>query len=505
MAISFGTGGLRGLMGPGEDCINEGTVARASRGVAAYLLRLDADKARRGGVAVAYDTRHQSESLAQAAASAFLERGLPVHAFDEPTPTPVLSFAVRFLGCAGGVVITASHNTREYNGYKVYNADGGQLVPKEAEAVTRHIGRESMDPPPPGIARPVPKRVREAFLRAVRNQSLLQDAAAKRALVAVYTPLHGSGSRYVRRALEEAGFSNILSVPEQEAPDGDFPTVKSPNPESRDALAMAIELSRKAGADIALGTDPDCDRVGAAVRHGGEYRLITGNQMGALLIDYLLRQSGEIPENGAVIKTIVTSDLGVQIACDAGLFAYETLTGFKFIGERIGQFERTGRHTFFFGYEESYGYLRGTHARDKDAVVASLLLCEMAALYKKEGFTLVDRLNALFSRYGFYAESMDVLPVDSLARMKAWMRAFRAAGPDLFSPPAEMRDYLRGRDGLPPSDVIKFFLRDGSWVAVRPSGTEPEVKVYYGVRGRSEREAQASLEVLRRAIRRIAL
>ncbi len=489
MAIAFGTGGLRGLMGEGEDCINARTVARASRGVAAW--------ARQRSVVIAYDTRRQSDVLARVAADVFAEAGFAVWLFDVPTPTPVLSFAVRHLGCAVGVVLTASHNPKEYNGYKVYNRDGCQLVPHEADAVIAHFAGASDAPAPVSdLVRVVPASVGEAFLDVVMAQSRLGDVDAARALRMVYTPLHGTGAGYVPAALVRAGFApSVVEV--QAIADGEFPTVKSPNPEDRAALTLAIAQAEADDADIALGTDPDCDRVGAAVRHAGAFQLITGNQMGALLTDFLLRDRAALPKNGAVVKTIVTSELGAAIARDAGLAVFETLTGFKYIGEKIGEFERSGAHAFVFGYEESYGYLAGTHARDKDAVVSSLLICEMAAWHKQQGRTLVDALDALYAHHGAYADDLDSVEIDSLARTDAILRSLRQAGGALFDPPAQVRDYAPGLDGLPPSDVLKYALADGSWVAVRPSGTEPKLKIYYSARSETMDAARAVLETLR--------
>ncbi len=503
MAIAFGTGGLRGIMGEGPNQMNARTVARASRGVARALLQADEGFARRGGVVIAHDTRHLSRQFARAAADVFAEAGLPVYLFPEPTPTPVLSFAVRQLGCAGGVVVTASHNPKEYNGYKVYNRDGCQLVPHEAEAVAAQMEGAPDDPapaPPQGAARPVPDSIRKQFFDAVLLQSRLRDPIAKQSLSLVYTPLHGAGAGYVPHVLWRAGFEPSVVSAQWDA-DGDFPTVKSPNPEDRAALLPAIAQAKAEGAALVLGTDPDCDRVGAAVRHRGEYVLITGNQMGALLMDFIIKMTKPLPKNGAAIKTIVTSDLGARVARAAGLTVMETLTGFKYIGEKIGEFEKTGAHTFVFGYEESYGYLCGTHARDKDAVVSSLLIAEMAAWHQSEGRTLVDALDTLFARHGAVADALDSAEMADMARTDAILSKLRALGGAAIAPDAVLLDYFAGLDGLPPSDVLKYALPDGSFVAVRPSGTEPKMKVYYSAAGETQAAAREKLAALQTAFK----
>lgn len=504
MAIEFGTGGLRGLLGAGEDRINEGTVSRATRGLARYLLQRDAALATARGVAVAYDTRNRSQALAKVTAGTLAAFGIPAYLFERPTPTPVLSFAVRRLGCAGGVVITASHNPKEYNGYKVYNHEGCQLVPREADAVTRAILQDAGLPPAGrSPVRPVPAAVAEAFLQAALSQSRISGTGAKAALRIVYTPLHGTGGPYVEKVLLRDGFFSVSVVPEQAIEDGNFPTVESPNPEEGSALTLAIRLAEREGADLVLGTDPDCDRVGAAVRHEGAYQLISGNQMGALLMDFLLiTHSGDLPKDGTVLKTIVTNDLGAEIARGAGLSVIETLTGFKYIGEKISEFEKSGAGTFVFGYEESYGYLVGTHARDKDAVVASLLIAEMAAFHKRAGRTLVDALDVLYGRFGAYADALDTLKITDIAKTKAILQGLRAQGSGLWGGPCEMRDYAAGLFGLPPSDVLKYVLPGGAWAAVRPSGTEPKLKVYFSARGETKAAALAALTSLRRHMER---
>lgn len=498
MALAFGTGGLRGLLGDGEDFLNEQTITRATRGVAAYLLAKDAAAAKHSGVAIAYDTRHYSLDFAQTTAAVFEACGIPAYLFESPTPTPTLSFAVRHLGCVGGIVVTASHNPKEYNGYKVYNGDGCQLVPDEAEQVITCINAVN-DPtvPLPGASRPVPADVDSDYLKAVLSRSLMPEEAPKKAISIVYTALHGTGARFVPDILAQDGFTNIQSVGQQATADGDFPTVKSPNPEDRNALTMAIEQAQQVQADLVIGTDPDCDRVGAAVLHNHEYHLITGNQMGALLMDYILARTVPLPQNGAVVKTIVTNDLGAVLAKEAGLTVFETLTGFKFIGEKIGQFERSGNHAYVFGYEESYGYLSGTYVRDKDAVVSSMLIAELTAMHKQAGRTLIDALEGLYKRHGVYLDALDTIEVHSIAETDAVMAKMRNAGGSAFTPPADMFDYKPGLDGLPPSDVLKYRWPVGSWMAVRPSGTEPKLKIYYSATGKTHEAAEEALAHMR--------
>lgn len=501
MALAFGTGGLRGLLGEGEDFLNETTIAQATQGVADYLLAKDAAKAKRSGVAIAYDTRNYSLAFAKTTAAVFEAAGIPAYLFDAPTPTPTLSFAVRHLGCVAGIVVTASHNPKQYNGYKVYNGDGCQLVPHEAEAVIACINAaKAMPAPPAGAYRPMPAEVDEAFTQAVLSRSLLRDAAPKKALRVVYTALHGTGARFVTQTLARDGFTDVQSVGQQDVADGDFPTVKSPNPEDRDALTMAIEQAREAEADLVIGTDPDCDRVGAAVLHQGAYHLITGNQMGALLMEYILTHTKPLPENGAIVKTIVTNDLGAVLAKDAGLTVFETLTGFKYIGEKIGEFEKNHLHTYVFGYEESYGYLSGTYVRDKDAVVSSMLIAELTALHKQAGRTLIDALEALYARHGVYLDALDTIEVHDIAETDAVMARMRNAGGPAFNPPAQMTDYRPGVDGLPPSDVLKYRWPVGSWMAVRPSGTEPKLKIYFSATGKTHAEAERLLAEMREQV-----
>ena len=502
--LAFGTGGLRGIMGAGPNRMNVYTVSKATAGLAQYLNdRFPGEK----HVVIAYDSRNHSRAFAECAAQVLAAKGITAHLFREITPTPVLSFAVRYLHAAAGIVITASHNPKEYNGYKVYDANGCQLVPALADEVIRYVDAvtdlrriDRLDfevAKSSGLVRFVSPKVLDAFLDAVRAQSVYTESTD---LKVVYTPLHGTGNIPVRRILERYDVSVLKS---QEQPDGDFSTVRSPNPEERDALTLAIEQARAQGADLVLGTDPDCDRVGIAVRHDGDYVQLTGNQVGALLTDFLLRFQRDTLKPGAtLVKTIVTNDLGADIARRYGLSVVETLTGFKFIGEQITKFEESGDRYFVFGYEESYGYLAGTYARDKDAVVASMLICEMAAYHKAGGRTLVDALESLYADYGCYLDALETYTLrgeDGAARIRAIMQAFRKAGASAFSDVKAVEDFAEGVGELPKSDVLKFRFEDGGWLAIRPSGTEPKLKVYFSVCAKERASAEEKLARLQAA------
>lgn len=515
--LAFGTGGMRGVMGAGTNRMNVYTVCKASAGLAACLLDEDAAFAKARGVAIAYDTRHNSAAFALSAAETFAHAGIPALLFERPVPTPALSFAVRRLGCAAGVVVTASHNPREYNGYKVYNREGGQVTPESAARITCFVERtpvtaarrmEQSAARAAGLLRTLKSDVLDAFCAAVLTQSHPLDAAAKAALKIVYTPLHGTGLEPVTAVLQRAGYIPSL-VEEQAKPDGAFPTVDSPNPEEKDALRLGIRLAEQTKADIVLGTDPDGDRVGAAVRQDGGYTLLSGNQIGALLVDYVIaRRRAQLTARDAVVKTIVTSELGARIARRAGLHVVETLTGFKYIGEQANEFERTGEHRFLMGYEESFGYLVGTHARDKDAVVSSLLLCEMAAYYMAQGRTLLDVLSVLYAEYGVYLDALDSFTFhgrEGAEKIASLTAAFREKGLPLSGEaPLETLDYAKGVAGLPKENVLKFTFAQGSWIAVRPSGTEPKLKVYYSIRGETQAEAEQKLSFARAAVRTAA-
>jgi len=516
--LEFGTGGLRGVMGAGTNRMNRYTVGRATAGFGRWLLDTYGEAAKRRGVAVCFDTRNHSAEFAQTTADVLSGMGFRVFLHPAARPTPQLSFSVRHLGCVGGVIVTASHNPKEYNGYKVYDEHGCQLVPGPAEAVIDRVEAItdfsaidfSGDP-----ARIETVDLTEEFIRAVRAQSRCRDAAAKAALHVVYTPLHGAGFVPVTQALAAEGFSHVDPVAAQAVPDGNFPTVVSPNPEDRKALEMGIAQARESGADLVLGTDPDGDRIGIAVKHAGDYRLMTGNQVGALLTDYVLANT-KMPAKPALVKTVVTSELGAEIARKHGAAVFDTLTGFKFIGEKMTQFEAAkaqgdpGRgYDYLFGYEESYGYLAGTHARDKDAVVSALLICEMAAQDKAQGKTLVDRMEELYAEYGHYLDAQDSFTLkgkDGQEQIAAMMAALRRNGSP-FADTVRAQDFERGVvmneafGPLPASDVLKYTLADGSWIAVRPSGTEPKIKIYYSVRGENPDAAEARLKTLKNTMR----
>lgn len=516
--LEFGTGGLRGVMGAGTNRMNRYVIGKATQGFAEYLLKQGPSPS----VVIAHDSRRNSDVFSLEAACVLAANGIKTYLFRSLRPTPQLSFAVRHLGAAGGIVITASHNPPEYNGYKVYAADGCQLVPHQAEQVIESIrGVASFDAvrrisqaeaEERGLLVWLGEDADQAYIDAVTAQTVQPELLRKgagQALKVVYTPLHGAGNIPVRRVLEQAGFSSVHVVAEQEQPNCAFPTVKSPNPEEHEAFTLAIQVADRIGADIIIGTDPDCDRMGAVVKNDeGKYVVLTGNQSGAIMVHYLLsnlKDQGKLPANGAVIKTIVTSEMGADIAASYGCEVINTLTGFKYIGEQITKFEKTGSHQFLFGYEESYGYLTGTYARDKDAVVASLLICEAAAYYKSQGKTLYDVLLELYRKYGTYREKLESRTLkgkDGLEKIAAIMSDWRN------NPPAEvagvkverMLDYEGGLDGLPRENVLKFLLADGSWFCLRPSGTEPKIKVYFAVRGGDLERANAALSRLVEAV-----
>lgn len=524
--LEFGTGGLRGVMGAGTNRMNIYTVGKATQGLADWLLGQAQSAAasatatantQRPAAVIAFDSRQNSPEFALEAARVLAGNGIKVYLFESLRPTPELSFAVRYLRAAAGIVITASHNPPEYNGYKVYGSDGGQLVPDVAEEVIRSAANvkslaqirraDVAEAERSGLIERIGEEVDRAYLEAVRSVSVHPQAAAELGdrFQVVFTPLHGAGNIAVRRALEAIGCRNVHVVAEQEQPDGTFPTVKSPNPEEREAFKLALTEAERLDADMIIGTDPDCDRMGAIVRTAsGAYEQLSGNQAGALLLHYLLeghKYAGTLPANGAMIKTIVTGELGARIAEDYGLTVFNTLTGFKYIGEKMTEFARTGQHTFLFGYEESYGYLAGDHCRDKDAVVASMLICEAAAWYKKQGKTLLNVLDELYARYGVHLESLHSRTLvgkegmERIARIMEWWRTSppESAGGVRVS---KVLDYADGLDGLPRENALKFELEDGSWFCLRPSGTEPKIKIYLAVRQSDMARAEAALERL---------
>ncbi len=500
--LEFGTGGLRGIMGAGPNRMNKYTIAKATKGYADYLKsRFDGDIS----VAIAYDSRNNSQYFSQVAAGVLAANGIKVYIYNTLMPTPVLSFTAKYLGCNGGIVLTASHNPKEYNGYKIYDEKGCQLVPCFASQVIDFVNAvedlqsveimDFNDSVNNGIITEIGNDVLDVFLKEVKKQSIYEE---KSDLKIVYTALHGTGNIPVRKALENM---NVSIVKSQELPDGDFSTVRSPNPEEKDALTIAIEQAKLENADLVLGTDPDCDRVGTAVLHNGEYVLMTGNQIGALLVDFVLSHKKDtLSEKSTLVKTIVTSEVGADIARSYGLHIVDTLTGFKYIGEQIGKYEVNGDREFVIGYEESYGYLVGTHARDKDAVVSSMLICQMAAYHKNNGRTLVDALNNIYAKFGFYLDALDTFVLkgkDGAEKIQSIMTNMRENGRALFDNIKAVLDYSKGIDDLPKENVLKYTFTDGSWIAVRPSGTEPKLKVYYSMCGETKEIANDKLENIR--------
>ena len=501
--LAFGTGGLRGIMGAGSNRMNRYTVGKATLGLARYL------KSKNDGeisVAIAYDTRNNSQYFAKTAAGIFASQGIKVNIYEMVVPVPVLSFTTHFLGCTAGVMITASHNPKEYNGYKVYDSKGCQFCTEDAKNAIGFINDITDYSSIPFMEESklinyIGEKELNAFLAEVKKQSLYEE---KSDLKIVYTPLHGTGNIPVRRMLEGM---DVTVVKEQELPDGNFSTVRSPNPEEKDALTIAIEKAKQIGADLVLGTDPDCDRVGIAVKDGNDYKLFTGNQTGALLVKFVLTMKKDtLNKKSTLVKTIVTSELGANIGRKFGLQVEETLTGFKYIGDKINKYEQTGKQEFVIGYEESYGYLVGTHARDKDAVVSSMLICQMAAWYKNQGKTLVDALNEIYDEYGYYLDFLDSFVLkgkDGAEKIQNLMTYFRNKGKDLFDGIEEIIDFSTGIRDLPKENVLKYIWADGSWIAVRPSGTEPKIKVYYSIVDPSKENAKARLESIREEIKNI--
>lgn len=505
--LEFGTGGLRGIMGAGANRMNKYTVGKATKGLCEYLKN---EFAGEKSVVIAYDSRNNSKAFAECAAEILCYNGIKTFLFEEIMPTPVLSFSVRYLNCNAGIVITASHNPKEYNGYKVYDKYGCQLVPQYADKVISYINNvkdiksvKHMNlnmALSNGYLTYIGDEVLNSYISEVEKMAVYKEASD---LKIVYTPLHGTGNIPVRKVLSDMSF-DVSVVKEQAVADGNFTTVRSPNPEEKDALNMALEQAKRANADLVIGTDPDCDRVGVGVLHNREYTLLTGNQTGALLVDFYLKfKKQSLNPKSTLVKTIVTNDLGAEIARKNGLNVVETLTGFKYIGDQITKYEKTGENEFLIGYEESYGYLVGTYARDKDAVVASMLICEMAAYYKKNKMTLVDALNVLYSEYGFYLDALDSFVLkgkDGASRIKNIMSYFRANKATVFPNITDVKDYSTGIGDLPKSNVLKFFLKGGSWIAVRPSGTEPKLKMYYSVRGIDSSTCERSLQNIRTII-----
>lgn len=501
--LEFGTGGLRGVMEAGSNRINVYTIRLATQGLANEIADLG-DDAKKKGVVIAFDSRNNSKLFAAETAKVLCANGIKTYLFDDLRPTPELSFAVRHLGCVRGVVITASHNPKEYNGYKVYGEDGAQIEPETAKKIMSYINStdifDDIKTLDTNIAVIIGKEVDRAYLDAIKAQST--GISIPDDYKVVYTPLHGSGNVPVRTILSEIGVKNVFIVPEQELPDGDFPTVQSPNPENAEAFTIAVEYAKKQDADIVFGTDPDSDRIGVVVKNSdGEYVTLNGNQTGVLLCDFIMRKSAILQEP-VVVKTIVTTEMVKAIAENYNARLIDVLTGFKFIGEQIKLLEDQGcPENYMFGLEESYGYLKGTYARDKDAVVASMLIAELAADCKANGMTLYDKLLELYSKYGFYLESLETKTlkgIDGQRQINEIMNKFRTQ--QLPFEVLELKDYSKGIDGLPCSDVLKFFLKGNAWFAVRPSGTEPKIKFYFGVCGTTEEMAKKEMAELRKTV-----
>ena len=532
-SLEFGTGGLRGIIGYGTNRINVYTVRQATQGLANYIMgkgKSEMDK----GVVISYDSRRFSDVFAREAACVLCANGIRAYLFKELRPVPELSFSVRELGTAAGIMVTASHNPAKYNGYKVYSETGEQISLEMAEVIIENIAKtdlfddvKTMDfeqAKSEGLLTMVLEELDDRFLEEVKKQSLNPEAIAQLGddFKVVYTPFHGSGNRPVRRVLSEIGIKNVFVVKEQELPDPAFSTVKSPNPEDSEGFYLAIPLAESKGADLIIGTDPDCDRMGVFIRdREGKYQIINGNQIGILLLYYILenrKEKGILPANGAVIKTIVSTFMADAIAESYGMTVFNTLTGFKFIGEKIREFESTGKYQYVFGFEESYGYLAGTHSRDKDGVVASMLMCEATAYFKKKSKNMLEVLDELYTKYGAHYELNEAIVMEGkegLDKIVSIMAGLRE------NPPTEIAgyrvigqyDYLTGEKkengtitptGLPKSNVLQFKLEDGSYVTARPSGTEPKIKFYYLIKDETMDQAKAKAKQMRDAAMEIA-
>ncbi|TKN14355.1 phospho-sugar mutase [Enterococcus faecalis] len=521
--LEFGTAGMRGILGAGINRMNIFTVRQATEGLARFMDTQDPETKRRG-VAIAYDSRHMSPEFAMEAAKTLAKHDIPSFVFESLRPTPELSFAVRYFKAFAGIMITASHNPAAYNGYKVYGEDGGQMPPADADALTKYV--RSIENPlkidvlsdeevaHSGLINIVGEEVDNAYLKEIKtvtiNQELINEMGKE--LKLVYTPLHGTGKMLGEKALKQAGFEKFVLVPEQAVADPDFTTVKSPNPEEHSAFEYAIRLGEKEGADLLIATDPDADRLGAAVRMpNGDYQVLTGNQLGSIMIHYILeahQQAGTLPQNAAVLKSIVSSELATAIAEKYNTKMFNVLTGFKFIAEKIQQYEEDHSQTFMFGFEESYGYLVKPFVRDKDAIQALVLLAEVAAFYKKQGKTLYDGLQDIFEEFGYFEEktiSVTMSGIEGSGKIKALMAKCREQAPTEFAgiQVAQTEDFKEltrtFADGqteqlqTPPSDVLKYHLEDGSWIAIRPSGTEPKIKFYLATKVTSSSEASEKI------------
>ncbi|MGE4284165.1 MAG: phospho-sugar mutase [Clostridia bacterium] len=524
--LNFGTAGLRGIIGAGTNRMNIYTVRKATQGLATYICKLG-EEAKKRGVAIAYDSRYKSPEFAMEAAKVLAANGVKSYVFDELRPVPELSFTVRELGTIAGIVITASHNPAQYNGYKAYGEDGGQLPPESADIVlavmdsidifTEVKVMDEQKAKSQGFIQIIGEEIDARYLAKVKEQSINQEIVAKVAdnFKIIYTPFHGSGNKLVRRILAMLGMKNVIIVKEQEQPDPAFPTVKSPNPEDKEGFAIAIEMAKKEDVDLIIGTDPDCDRVGIIVRNQeGEYVTLSGNQVGVLLTEYILSQKkrkGTLSSKALVIKTIVTTEMARAVAENYNVEIIDVLTGFKFIGEKIKEFEENGNNKeYVFGFEESYGYLAGTYARDKDAVVASMLIAEMAAWYKSRGMTLFEGMQELYDQYGVYLESLKSITLEGKAgieKMQTIMEELRESTPTEINGVrvTALRDYKAGKRydlihnkeeaiGLPKSDVLYFEMEDKSWFVVRPSGTEPKIKIYFSIVEKTLESAQQKMK-----------
>lgn len=528
--LEFGTAGLRGIIGAGCNRMNEYTVRKATQGLANYILKVGGQDR---GVAIAYDSRHMSPEFADVAALCLAANGIKAYVFESLRPTPELSYAVRKLHTIAGINITASHNPPEYNGYKVYWEDGAQITPphdsgimNEVKAISDYAVCKKMDKDAAiaaGLYQTIGADIDDPYIEELKKLVVHQDAidAVGSQIKVVYTPLHGTGNIPVRRVLKELGFTNVYVVPEQELPDGDFPTVSYPNPETKEAFTLGLALAKKVDADLVLATDPDADRLGVYVKDAktGEYHPLTGNMSGCLIGDYLIGQKKELqglPEDGVFVRSIVSTNMADAIADYYGIELVEVLTGFKFIGQKILEMEKTGKGTYLFGMEESYGCLTGTYARDKDAVVASMALCEAAAYYKTKNMTLWDAMIAMYERYGYYQDGITAITlkgIEGLEKIGQIMNTLRAEAPKEIGAyqVTAVRDYKNDTitdiatgavrpTGLPSSNVLYYELTDDAWVCVRPSGTEPKVKFYFGIKGSSLADADAKAEAMKAAV-----
>lgn len=528
--LEFGTAGLRGIIGAGCNRMNEYTVRKATQGLANYILKVGGQDR---GVAIAYDSRHMSPEFADVAALCLAANGIKAYVFESLRPTPELSYAVRKLHTIAGINITASHNPPEYNGYKVYWEDGAQITPphdsgimNEVKEISDYAVCKKMDKDAAiaaGLYQTIGADIDDPYIEELKKLVVHQDAidAVGSQIKVVYTPLHGTGNIPVRRVLKELGFTNVYVVPEQELPDGDFPTVSYPNPEAKEAFTLGLALAKKVDADLVLATDPDADRLGVYVKDAktGEYHPLTGNMSGCLIGDYLIGQKKELqglPEDGVFVRSIVSTNMADAIADYYGIELVEVLTGFKFIGQKILEMEKTGKGTYLFGMEESYGCLTGTYARDKDAVVASMALCEAAAYYKTKNMTLWDAMIAMYERYGYYQDGITAITlkgIEGLEKIGQIMNTLRAEAPKEIGAyqVTAVRDYKNDTitdiatgavrpTGLPSSNVLYYELTDDAWVCVRPSGTEPKVKFYFGIKGSSLADADAKAEAMKAAV-----